>query len=273
MNTQDDILISEFGHPQIAIFCVRCGYELRGLHIDSVCPECALSIRESLQRRRLGLSSSAYLSSLRTGSLFAIAGLGIFIAAGFASWRILAAMFSIGSQSVFSLFDLGGAVILLVGVWMLTIDDPGLHERDQARANKRAMRAAAIGFIVLDLLLLLGWMRVPIAPTHNLGPRPLLAVLLSTGGALVELGLWLILATGLVNYARWLAVRASEQKLFGFAATFNWLLPCTLVIAFVASIVFGGATRLFPLGMMVILLLSIRPCLRADGASNRAAVQ
>ena len=41
------------------------------------------------------------------------------------------------------------------------------------------------------------------------GAVPLLHILLPVGSALIQLALWLTLATGLVNYARWLAVRGS----------------------------------------------------------------
>lgn len=248
----------DFSATEHPVICMRCGYELRGLLPSSVCPECAYPIIDSLQRRRLGLSSSSYLALLRSGSLLSALALVIFIIAGLAGWPVLANLFSFGSQASFRLFDLAGAAVLLAGIWMLTIDDPGLHPCDQARPNKRAMRGASIGLVVFNIFVALLWMRIPIAPPRAAGAMPLLHILLPVGSALIQLALWLTLATGLVNYARWLAVRVPDERLFRMAATLNWLLPCALIGAFIVMPAFGNAGRIVPLGFMVALLLATR---------------
>ncbi|MBX3379907.1 MAG: hypothetical protein KF805_07415 [Phycisphaeraceae bacterium] len=248
--------------------CLRCGYELRGLSPSGLCPECGFSIAESLEKRRLGLSSPAYLASLRLGALLAIIALTIYIAAGFVRWHLVEVFFAPGTQKYFVILDIAGATLLVFGVWKLTIDDPGLHIKDQARANKRAMRCAAAGLLLLVIIELLVALRTPL-PTIAIGVSPaalsLSALIMILAGALWNLACWLMLATGLVNYTRWLAVRVPDQRLLSMAKTMGWLLPAAIAGAFVASLFFGSATRLLPLGLMAWLVGAARERIRTVG--------
>ena len=252
-------------HPAM---CLRCGYELRGLSPVGVCPECGFSIAESLEKRRLGLSSPGYLASLRLGALLAMIALAILIAAGFVRWHLVEFFFAPGTQKYFVFLDIAGAAILMFGVWKLTIDDPGLHIKDQARANKRAMRCAAAGLLLLVIIELLVALRAPL-PTIAIGVSPAAlsfsAVIMIFAGALWNLACWLTLATGLVNYARWLAVRVPDQRLLGMAKTMGWLLPAAIAGAFAASLFFGSVTRLLPLGLMAWLVGAARERIRKVG--------
>lgn len=253
-------------HPAL---CLRCGYELRGLAMSGLCPECGFAVLESLEHRRLGLSSHEYLASLRTGAALAIGALAVLIAAGFARLHLLALAFAPGTQKYFVGLDGLGTALLIGGVWMLTIDDPGLHEKDQARANKRAMRAAATGLLAIAVAEFLIALRVPL-PVGGPGTTPLSMSLFALGvlviSSLGSLACWLILATGLVNYCRWLAVRVPDAMLLRMAGTMSWLLPAAIVIAFAASLFFGSATRLLPLGLMVWLVGAARERIRPGGS-------
>ena len=246
--------------------CLRCGYDLYGLAPSGLCPECGLSIAESLERRRLGLSSPEYLSTLRTGALLTIAALAFFILAGLVRWQLLHSLFAVGTQNLFVGLDSVAGTLLLSGVWMLTIDDPGLHQKDQARPNKRAMRIAAAGLLAISALEFFIAVRIPLpvpipgTPTAN----SLFAFALNMGASLWTLACWLILATGLVNYTRWLAVRVPDRRLLGMTQTMSWMLPLVLVVAFGASLFFGTASRLLPLGMMGWLLGAARERMRSD---------
>ncbi len=256
----------EFGaaieHPTM---CLRCGYELRGLAPSGVCPECGFSIAESLERRRLGLSSPAYLTSLRTGAAISIGAFILWIISGIARWRLFEFLFTIGTQRLLVGLDIAGAALLAAGVWMLAIDDPGLHEKDQARSNKRAMKAAAAGLLAIAIAeLLVAWRVPPPGPGIPPAATSLFAILVSVFGGLVGLACWLTLATGLANYTRWLAARMPDHRLFRMATTMGWVLPVTFVVAFAASLLFGGATRLLPLGLMAFLVGGARARIRPD---------
>jgi hypothetical protein len=47
--------------------CLRCGYNLRGLKIDGLCPECGAPIARSLHGNLLGYSAPEYVAKLQAG--------------------------------------------------------------------------------------------------------------------------------------------------------------------------------------------------------------
>ncbi|MGH7244915.1 MAG: hypothetical protein ACREJD_15990 [Phycisphaerales bacterium] len=258
--------IAAIEHPAM---CLRCGYELQGLSSYGVCPECGFSIAESLERRRLGLSAPAYLSTLRTGAVITIGALVFFVISGITRWNVMQPLFAPGTQKLFAGLDGVASALLMAGVWMLTIDDPGLHEMDQARPNKRAMRAAAAFLLLFALAsfafaLNLGLSLPRITATPTTASLSLLAVVI--GSALADFACWLTLATGLTNYTRWLAVRVPDRRLLGMAKTMSWMIPCALVLALGASIVFGTATRILPLTLMALLIGAARERLKPDAS-------
>ncbi|MBL8887007.1 MAG: hypothetical protein JNK16_10120 [Phycisphaerales bacterium] len=247
------------------VICLRCGYELRGLLPSSVCPECALPIADSLAGRRLGLSSPAYLATLRGGAVFSIVSLVFFAISGIARWQLLSVAFAPGTQRAFVGIDVAAACLLITGVWMLTIDDPGLHMKDQARPNKRAMRGAAIGLFVLAFASFIVSANLGV-PLPRLGTTPgassFFTLGLIVGNALASLACWLTLATGLINYTRWLAVRVPDLRLLGMVHSMSWLIPCVFVLAFIASPIFGAASRILPLTFMAVLIGATRERLK-----------
>lgn len=182
---------------------------------------------------------------------------------GLARSLLFQSLFAIGSQQSFVGLDIAASALLIAGLWMLTIDDPGLHEKDQARPNKRAMRFAALALLVLSIAETLVALRIPM-PGRTLASTSLFAIAIHMGGALWSLASWLILATGLVNYTRWLAVRVPDRGLLSTSQTMSWLLPASLVLAFAASLFFGAATRILPLALMAILIGAARERIRAD---------
>lgn len=250
-----------------SLLCIRCGYCLRGLVPSGVCPECALPIADSLAHRRLGLSSPSYLATLRTGAMLAIVAMAGLVISGFLRWPAPARFVAFGTQPAFVWLDVAAGALLIGGTWMLTIDDPGLHPKDQARPNKRAMRGAAIGLLVLAVASALASVNLlPALPRAGGSPATvsIFAMILPVIRALVELAAWLTLATGLVNYSRWLAVRVPDPKLLGAAHTMAWLLPCAFIIAFAASPIFGSAMRLLPLSLMTMLIGTARGRMRSE---------
>ncbi len=48
--------------------CIGCGYNLRGLTPEKVCPECATPIRQSLVRNLLRFADPSWLSKIRLGT-------------------------------------------------------------------------------------------------------------------------------------------------------------------------------------------------------------
>jgi len=60
------------------VYCRRCGYNLRNLSIDALCPECATPVSQSLRGDWIGVSDSHWVSRLTAGAWFLfLAGLGL----------------------------------------------------------------------------------------------------------------------------------------------------------------------------------------------------
>ena len=47
--------------------CVKCGYDLRGLPVKGVCPECGTSVEDSLRGLLLQFASAEYRGKLSRG--------------------------------------------------------------------------------------------------------------------------------------------------------------------------------------------------------------
>jgi hypothetical protein len=240
--------------------CIRCGYELLGLEKQSVCPECGLRVAESLERRRLGMAAPGYLSSLRHGITLSLLGLTLQIILGFAALLRARPAFISNADYLVEFGEPAAALLLVVGVWLLTVPDPGLPASDQSLPNKRVMRAAAAlltivqaGSTALSLGFALRW-----ASALPIGALPLAAAFIGICRSMAEFAAWLTLATGLANYARWLAARIPDEGLFSGARSIGRVIPWMLVLALGASIVFGPATRVLPLGLMIWLLWWLR---------------
>ncbi len=133
------------------INCWKCSYELHGLTRESLCPECATPIQDSLRSDALIFASPAYLGKLRIGAEMTTWGaLSWVFVAGF--WWLLQAMAASLVKSLAPTLDadlLAGAAVYLVhfttalvlvrGIWLLTLPE----ERYQRRREKRWIRPAA----------------------------------------------------------------------------------------------------------------------------------
>ncbi|MBY0111951.1 MAG: hypothetical protein K2Y21_03955 [Phycisphaerales bacterium] len=243
-------------HPEIVIVdapCTNCGYSLRGLLIDSVCPECAHPVRRSLERRRLGLASPEYLRSLQTGSGVLLLGLVlavVFGGIGALQYTTLGTFRYAVPLVVWPSLDLTAAMFVGVGVWKLTIDDPGLPPYDQARGNARTLRAAAIALpIVHAVQVLAATLSVaPLAATIAL-PVPLLDAASFLLRVMFVVAAWLFIATGLCNLLRWFAARLPDPPLYSKAKSSGRMLPFFLVPAMI------GPAGLIPAALWLAILV------------------
>lgn len=215
--------------------CTNCGYSLRGLDIDSVCPECAHPVRRSLERRRLGLASADYLAALHLGAGVLLLGLILAVVIGGVSalqYTTLGTFRYAVPLVVWPSLDFAVSLLVAFGVWKLTIDDPGLPAHDQARGNARTLRAAAFALPVVHGVRALvaaasgAAVPAPIAPL-----LPLLDAASGVVRAMLVLGLWLSIATGLCNLLRWFAARLPDRALFSSARAAGRILPFVLVPA------------------------------------------
>lgn len=137
------------------LLCVHCGYDLRGLDADAVCPECRTSIARSLQGDSLASADPAWLHRVCRGQtliaiacvvlvlrvpLLMVAGLALPLIGRTVPWFWEVAEFVSG---------IGALTCLLVGVLMVTSLDPRLSLSEQPLGLRRITQAAAIAALVV----------------------------------------------------------------------------------------------------------------------------
>ena len=127
------------------VVCRHCKYNLRGLDIQSRCPECGISIGWSTHGDFLRYSDPAWVKELSNGTLWLISSILVGIAASlFAS--------SIAGDTGEVIFQLIGSGIGLVGYWKLTTPDPGYPELKPIWNIRQMTRILAVlGFMGMAL--------------------------------------------------------------------------------------------------------------------------
>lgn len=145
--------------------CVSCGYTLRGLALDGVCPECGTPIERSLYRTRLKHADVEYLRRLVRGALLVsvvpwaiVAGLVyIFLQIGLAAvWPGFAALI----EQHYLIEDVLVVAVICcwaIGWWMLGGREPGPARPLFAEDCRRVARVTSVGVAALFI----GGMLVP----------------------------------------------------------------------------------------------------------------
>jgi hypothetical protein len=134
--------------------CVGCGYIVATLPTDACCPECATPVADSLRGDALVHADPAYISSLLHGTTLVILG-GFVSAAWWVAAPILMANLptrASGEQFLplvaLAAFDFLGAVLLLIGWWLLTAVDPAVQDPARDSRRRRFLRSILL-FIAL----------------------------------------------------------------------------------------------------------------------------
>ena len=159
--------------------CITCGYDLRGLEIDSSCPECGAAIELSMRGDRLSLSDPAWIAKLAKGQSLLVLGLKIFLLAicfGIISMILVFVgllVWGLSSNSasgptvpswlfnvIFTITGIGvflGIIFTTIGCALVTTQDPrdslsetSLSNRKVARIALFAMYASVVGYALLS---------------------------------------------------------------------------------------------------------------------------
>ncbi len=271
-----DATIADGKGPVVgALFCRRCGYDLRGMSATGVCPECAMSVRRSMMGDPLSSSAPAYVAALARGALIAewtvILNVLLFM-------TVFVAVFSspvAGFDTFLGMAMLGLNIASLAGWWMLTTRDPALGVLDPGGRARRVLRAALVLMII------------------SLAVRQILSrtAMQAGGGAILVLGLldlaapviWLVKIYASFSYLTTLDARlpggALAHRAESARTTLNWSLgvlvvtvvlafvaPCVAFLPFVAVIIFA----IVFLVRYVIMLETARSALKAAQGEARA---
>lgn len=209
--------------------CGTCGYELRGLAMGGVCPECGASVAASLRPHALRWASPEYLATLRRGATL------IEVGAVFRVISVVVVWFSgvlIGGQAramVGVACSLVASVAFVVGWWWLSTPDLRRAELEKGFSLRRRAKASAIALAVVGgILLALDALRAQGTATSGAMRTVLMFMWL---GALV------VQFFSEMDFYVDLAKRAEDSGWEGWMRTSRWLVPVGLLVLVVGGVI------------------------------------
>ncbi len=219
--------------PTIAedLKCTRCGYNLRGLTLSKLCPECGTSIERSIHGNLLRYADPDWVNKLRLGALLTLWNLLIAILLGAAA----AALPSMGTpQVVASMLSLIGGIFGLWAIFLLTTPEPAIaFEEDPITLRKLVRTCAVINFV--------GQTLQQAAITSGLQAWVFIA-----GGAMMLVGI--VYLFGQFIFLRRFAERIPDTRLAKATMTVLWGFVVTfgvVTLAGIAVVVAAGGMAAF----------------------------
>lgn len=145
------------------VFCMSCDYNLRTLRQDSVCPECATSVADSLRRYSLRLRNPEWLRQIHTGAYWLYNWIQAVVLAHVLIWMSSAVIRGVPVSRA-----LGALAALLgwLGVRRFTCEEPG-HPVESASEEARHFARKTLLTVVAAsaVILAVG----PVGPTWHAG--------------------------------------------------------------------------------------------------------
>lgn len=202
--------------------CRRCGYNVRGLQITGLCPECATPVGLSVQGDLLRFADPAWLDRLARGAGLAfwgaLLGVGVAILVG-------AIAFVLGPL-IAQLIGLAGGVVYLFGVWLLSEPDPSGLGEDRYGTARKVIRVGLVAGVVHALLEV---------STAVQALAPVMRMSLTAAGLAAAL-VQVVGDFALLHYLRRLAMRLPDLALAGRARVLFW----GYGISYAVLVVLGG---------------------------------
>jgi hypothetical protein len=155
MPPEDMTGAADFGQPEGVVRlaqrhpCLGCGYDLVGLDIEGVCPECGLRVMVSLNAMRSWMSDPVVLHRLRRGMGVMIAAAGTAAVAG------MAMMVSPASAGAAIVAMVAALAVWMAGAWWITTRTESFArtEAEKAGLMSRVGVVGLVGSVGLTVLL------------------------------------------------------------------------------------------------------------------------
>jgi len=123
--------------------CARCGYNLRGLRADGLCPECAAPIEHSLQGNMLKFADAAWLQKVKRGIALKLWNVLFAVAGGFTG-AIIGALAPGVAPLVILVLSIMGAALGIAAAWLLTAPEPNIAVAEDPMSLRRVVRACSV---------------------------------------------------------------------------------------------------------------------------------
>lgn len=245
------------GRVAVDALCVSCGYNLRTLHCDSICPECAHPVIHSIHRYFLRFAPPAWVKGLARGLLLVLIALsgtivvGPLVALGVGGSFLVSSPTAILAQPTSFLhtmavvqFAVNGVLTTLVicGLVLLTRREPGPATRSDHGAARRVLRVACwllpipiVANLAVALLIpplpAIAPGAAPPAPSAFFGPAFTTFVMLGYASGALSMFIYMAATLALLRYLSGLVRRIPRPGLVRFAQVEFWgLLPSTVLL-------------------------------------------
>jgi hypothetical protein len=227
------------------VTCVACGYNLRGLADDGKCPECATPIARSIGGNSLRNADRDWLKSVHRGAglvywscvLPLLLMIGIFFVT--IAWSVSGVRHAVpglidGMAKAASAFVLLSPVLLLIGVVLMTKQEPRITHTEDGFTSRRLARFLSgilVAVVVAERLLLATVL------TKRLELVDLFTVIRSVELVVAATTVWYVL-----RYVASLFRREDEDKNAKRSVTLaRRVLASALIIAFCSLSTIGAA--------------------------------
>jgi hypothetical protein len=250
--------VDEHGSVVTDVPCRKCGYNLRGLNVETRCPECGAAVGFSIQGDFLQFSDPIWLDTLANGARIYIYGVALMILGGMgASALFQQRIYYDGTQ----LLAFG---LMTLGWWKLTEPDPSGLGEDRYGTSRKIIRFGLLGGIVKTMVDILA---------EGGGVLPSVFWIITTVSTALSI-LWVVSLFAQLNYLRKLSLRIPDPALEKRSRFLTWAIIITFsaviilwsLFAFVASAmgissgnwllpIFGLALWTVVLAIMYLLLV------------------
>ena len=203
--------------------CVHCGYNLRGLTTDKLCPECGTPIARSIHGNLLRFADPAWLKKLKLGTNLKLWNIVIMIvlSACIGGWAGFAGGPAIGASFLLVLVGTG---LGLAATFLITTQEPRIALEEDTVTLRKVIRFCAVTGAVAKIL----------SDFPLVLPRTFAVVIglkvLSLAGVVTVFGELL--------YYRRFARRVPNEKLARSTGVVLWGLPVSFSVAIVGAVVF-----------------------------------
>lgn len=218
--------------------CARCGYNLRGLQSDGMCPECGAPIEHSLQGNMLKFADGGWLGKVKLGIALKLWNVLFGLVAGAVSFATIK-LFPGAAPFVMVIISILGTVLGISAAWLLTAPEPNIAVTEDPMSLRRVVRACAVigglgGFV--QQAVSPGTMpTTPMAGSSTVPPATIAIVTAIVAGVMGIAGI--VALFGEFVYLRRFARRVPDKKLEDSTTVVMWGVCASAVAAAIAGVI------------------------------------
>ena len=204
--------------------CSHCGYNLRGLTTDKLCPECGTPIARSIHGNLLRFADPGWLKKLRLGTNLQLWNILIMLVLSACVGGLTG--FGGGLPSAVALMlQLIGSGLGLAATFLITTQEPRIALQEDTVTLRKLIRYCAVSGVVGEVL--------------SEGPTGLALPLAGwiAAGALALAGV--VAEFGELLYYRRFARRIPNEKLARSTSVVLWGLPASILLMLVSGVAFA----------------------------------